>query len=71
MVNRSNKQHNKLDGTPHPDVEKQHVWLTEYRLNPIHVGALCDQYPGLMIAWNQFKTTYEMCNSNEINKQVP
>lgn len=53
-------------------LDRQHGWLNQYRIDSIKVGHLCGQYPALQIAWDQFKTTYEMCKAQyEVNRQIP
>lgn len=52
-------------------LDRQHSWLTHYRVDSIKVGHMCEQYPALQIAWDQFKTTYEICKAqDEINRQI-
>jgi hypothetical protein len=46
-------------------LDQQTTWLTEYKIDPIKLGRLCEQYPALQIAWDQFKTTYEMCKAQD------
>ena len=59
------------DGIIRSRVDTQHTWLNQYRVDSIKVGHLCEQYPALQIAWDQFKTTYEMCKAqDESNRQV-
>lgn len=52
-------------------LDRQHGWLNEYKIDPIRLGRMCEQYPALQIAWDQFKTTYEMCRAqDDINRQI-
>jgi hypothetical protein len=57
--------HKKFEGTPHPDVDKQHQWINEYSLKPIEIGALCEKFPGLQKSWEQFKIMYNLCKSEK------
>lgn len=52
-----------------PDIEKQASWLETYRINPIQLGRMCEQYPTLLTSWEHFKTVYEMCRSQDDNSQ--
>ena len=53
-------------------LDKQHSWLTEYALDPIRVGRMCEKFPALQTSWEQFKTIYELCRSqDDIDRQVP
>ena len=53
------------DPTRDADYEKQNAWVVEYSINAVKVGKLCENYPSLQIAWDQFKTTYEICRSQD------
>lgn len=54
------------------NLDKQNKWLTEYKLDPITVGRMCEKYPALKTSWDQFKTVYELCRSqDEIDRQIP
>ena len=53
-------------------LDKQHKWLTEYKLDPIRLGRMCEQFPGLQNSWNEFKMMYEICRSqDEIDRKNP
>lgn len=52
-------------------LDTQYKWLKDYKIDPVQVGSMCEKYPALLVAWNQFKTTYEICDSNETNRQIP
>jgi hypothetical protein len=53
-------------------IDYQHAWLTEYRIEPIPLGRMCEKFPALKHSWEQFKTVYELCRSqDEIDQQVP
>jgi hypothetical protein len=45
------------------DLDKQNNWFKTYSINPIECGKLCEQFPGLQNAWNQFIITYQLCKS--------
>ena len=47
-------------------MEKQHQYIREYGgHNPVEVGILCDKYPGLKNAWQQYKLLYKICKGSE------
>ena len=53
-------------------LDQQTTWLTEYKIDPITVGRMCEKFPALQIAWEQFKTTYEICKAQyDTDRQVP
>ena len=53
-----------------PDLDTQHKWATDYRVDPLALGRMCLEFPGLQKSWEQFKIVYELCKSeDEINKQ--
>jgi hypothetical protein len=53
-------------------LDKQTQWMNDYRIDPIRLGRMCDQYPGLQKSWNEFKIVYELCRSqDDINRQDP
>jgi hypothetical protein len=47
--------------------DRQHQWLTEYKIDPITMGKMCDKFPALAKSWSQFKIVYELCRSEENN----
>ena len=52
-------------------VEKQADWLVTYRIDPIQMGRMCEEYPALQKSWNEFKLVYELCRSqDDINRQI-
>lgn len=52
-------------------IDKQTTWLNEYKLDPIKLGRMCEKFPALQIAWDQFKTTYEICKAqDETDRQI-
>ena len=53
-------------------LDKQTQWMNDYRIDPIRLGRMCNQYPGLQKSWNEFKIVYELCRSqDDINRQDP
>jgi hypothetical protein len=51
------------------NIDKQTEWLNTYKLDPITLGRMCEKYPALQTSWEQFKTVYELCRSeNEANR---
>ena len=53
-------------------LDQQTTWLIGYKIDPIKLGRMCKKYPALQIAWDQFKTTYEMCKAqDDTDRQVP
>lgn len=52
-------------------VEKQADWLVTYKIDPIKMGRMCEEYPALQKSWNEFKLVYELCRSqDDINRQI-
>jgi hypothetical protein len=47
------------------DIDKQHEYLTLFKLNPLEIGELCEKYPALRNSWNQFLTILEICKEND------
>jgi hypothetical protein len=47
------------------DIEKQHEYITTFKIDPIEVGMLCDKYPGLKNTWSQFMTMLEICKDDK------
>jgi hypothetical protein len=47
------------------DLDKQIFWFNEYKTDPIKVGMLCEEFPGLQKAWEQFQTLYELCGGQD------
>jgi hypothetical protein len=53
-------------------LDKQHGWMTDYKIDPIRLGRMCEQYPALQNSWEQFKLMYELARSHdETDRQVP
>ena len=53
------------DGFITPKLDTQHNWFTEYKMDPVKLGRLCDKYPALQKSWDQFKVVYEICRSDD------
>lgn len=51
------------------NLDKQTKWLTEYKMDPIQLGRMCDKYPALQKSWNDFKLVYELCRSEDENNR--
>ena len=53
-------------------LDRQHGWLTEYKIDPIRLGRMCEKYPALQTSWEQFKLMYDIARSqDDIDRQVP
>ena len=53
-------------------LDKQTSWLTEYKLDPITVGRMCEKYPALQKSWNEFILVYQLCRSqDDIDREIP
>jgi hypothetical protein len=54
------------------DISKQADWMIQYKVDPIQLGRMCEQFPALQKSWNDFKLVYELCRSqDDINRQDP
>lgn len=54
------------------DIGKQADWIVHYKVDPIRLGRMCEKFPGLEKAWNDFKLVYELCRSqDDIDRQDP
>jgi hypothetical protein len=52
------------------DFDQQHQYYLEYNIKAVELGKMCNQYPALQKAWDQFKTVYELCKEeNDENYQ--
>ena len=61
------KKHRKISNTtPIPDIDKQHQWYLEYRVDAVQLGQMCEDFPGLQKSWEQFKMMYELCRSQNV-----
>jgi len=53
------------------DLETQHNWTVQYRVDSLTLGRLCSEYPGLQKSWDQFKIVYDLCRStDETNRTI-
>jgi hypothetical protein len=53
-------------------LDQQTKWLTEYKMDPIRLGRMCEKFPALQKSWNEFKLVYELCRSqDDIDRQDP
>ena len=53
------------------DLDKQYEYMVKYKTDPIEIGELCEQYPGLQKSWEQFLTTLNLCkDKHEIDRQI-
>ena len=53
-------------------LDRQHGWLTEYKIDSIRLGRMCEKYPALQNSWEQFKLMYEIVRSqDDIDRKVP
>ena len=53
-------------------LDRQHSWLSEYKIDPIRLGRMCEKYPALQHSWEQFKLMYDIARSqDDIDRQVP
>ena len=53
-------------------LDKQHEWMTDYKIDPIRLGRMCEKYPALQHSWEQFKLMYDIARSqDDIDRQVP
>ena len=53
-------------------IDKQHKWVTDYKVDAIRLGRMCEEFPGLQKSWEQFIMMYELCRSqDDINRQSP
>ena len=53
-------------------LDRQHGWLSNYKIDPIRLGRMCEKYPALQISWEQFKLMYDIARSqDDIDRQVP
>lgn len=53
-------------------LDRQHGWLTEYKIDPIRLGRMCEKYPALQTSWEQFKLMYDIARSqDDIDRQIP
>ena len=66
------RKHNKFKPSEFIDLDTQHKWAVQYRVDSLTLGRLCSEYPGLQKSWNEFKLVYELCRSaDETNRTIP
>lgn len=55
------------------DFDTQHRYYLEYNIKAVELGTMCEEYPALKKAWDQFKTVYELCKeeNNEAHRTIP
>jgi len=55
------------------DFDKQHQFYLEYNIQAVELGIMCNEFPALQKAWDQFKTVYELCKeeNNEAYRSIP
>jgi hypothetical protein len=55
------------------DFDTQHKYYLEYNIKAVELGVMCNEFPALKKAWEQFKTVYELCkeDSNEAHRTIP
>lgn len=53
-------------------IDEQHNWFTQYKIDPIRMGRMCEKFPALQNKWDEFKVIYELCRSqDDIDRQIP
>jgi hypothetical protein len=53
-------------------LDKQNQWMTDYKIEPIRLGRMCEKYPALQNSWEQFKLVYDLARSqDDIDRQNP
>jgi len=53
-------------------LDRQTAWMTEYKIDPIRLGRMCEKFPALQTSWEQFKLMYDIARSqDDIDRQVP
>jgi hypothetical protein len=60
-----NVLHEMYDDSGTWQIEVQSKYLETYKINAIQVGRMCDKYPSLQKAWDEFKLVYEICRSQD------
>ena len=55
------------------DFDTQHKYFLEYNVKAVELGIMCNEFPALQKAWDQFKTVYELCkeDNNEAHTTIP
>jgi hypothetical protein len=65
-------KHKKFEPSEFIDLDTQHEWAVQYRVDSLTLGRLCSEFPGLQKSWEQFIMMYELCRSqDDINRQSP
>lgn len=53
-------------------LDRQTGWMTEYKIDPIRLGRMCEKFPALQTSWEQFKLMYDLARSqDDIDRQIP
>jgi hypothetical protein len=53
-------------------LDRQTAWMTEYKIDPIRLGRMCEKFPALQTSWEQFKLMYDLARSqDDIDRQTP
>jgi hypothetical protein len=53
-------------------LDRQTVWMAEYKIDPIRLGRMCEKFPALQTSWEQFKLVYDLARSqDDIDRQTP
>lgn len=64
------RKHKKFEPSEYIDLDTQHNWAVQYRVDSLTLGRMCLEFPGLQKSWEQFKIVYELCKSeDETNRQ--
>jgi hypothetical protein len=51
-------------------LDRQHSWMTTYKIDSIRLGRMCEKYPALHHSWEQFKLMYDIARSqDDIDRQ--
>ncbi len=55
------------------DFDTQNKYFLEYNIKAVELGVMCNEFPALKKAWDQFKTVYELCKeeNNEAHRTIP
>lgn len=55
------------------DFDTQHKYYLEYNIKAVELGMMCNEFPALQKAWEQFKTVYELCkeDNHEAHRTIP
>jgi hypothetical protein len=47
------------------DFDTQNKFYLEYNIKAVELGVMCNKFPALKNAWDQFKTVYELCKEQD------